>query len=127
MAKPGETGKEESSFLKKGEKNGGTSMFDSRLWDLAVKAMVPLCILLGGTIIGHEVRLGKIEDSRFTDHDGEIIKASIIEAIDRKVSEQIAAHEARPHRDAISYREWSQVLDRLTRIEQKIDRMEDAK
>lgn len=40
----------------------GVSTQREKLWDLAMKAAVPLSIILGGAIIAHEVKIGRHEE-----------------------------------------------------------------
>lgn len=52
-----------------------------RVWDIVLKALVPVSILLAGSLVSHEVRLAKIEESRFTERDASLMERRIIESI----------------------------------------------
>lgn len=41
-----------------------------KVWDLAMKASVPILIILGTALIRQEIRISRIEETRFTDSDG---------------------------------------------------------
>ena len=58
MATPGE-----SSVLKRGS-------LKDKVWEVLMKATIPISIIVGGVLIGHEVRISRIEETRFTDSDG---------------------------------------------------------
>lgn len=40
-----------------------------KFWDIAGKILVPLVFILGATLVGHEVRIAKMEGNRFTSQD----------------------------------------------------------
>ena len=62
-----------------------------RVWDLAMKATVPVAIILGAALIRHEVNLAQqaveirtINDSRFTDIDGLKMEKSLKQWIEQR-------------------------------------------
>lgn len=55
-----------------------------RLWELALKASVPLSVMLAGILVTHEIRLTKIEEyraveeaHRFSRAAGEVLKSQM--------------------------------------------------
>lgn len=60
--------------------NEKTKLSD-KVWEILVKVMVPVGIIAAGTIIGHEIRLTRIESNRFTDHDAGELRKDIMQAL----------------------------------------------
>lgn len=42
----------------------------SKVWEILMKATVPLSVIIGSALVTHEVRIAKLEESRFTGSDG---------------------------------------------------------
>ena len=56
-------------------------MNGSKIWEIALKALVPISILIGSVLIAHEVRISKIESNRFTDKDAAVHEAAMKEYV----------------------------------------------
>lgn len=56
----------------------------NKVWDVLLKATVPISIIIGGALIGHEVRISRIEASRFTNADGLRLERDIRSWIDTR-------------------------------------------
>lgn len=56
----------------------------ARVWDMLLKAMVPLSVVIGGALIGHEVRLSRIEDTRFTKENGLQLERSFRQWVEQR-------------------------------------------
>jgi hypothetical protein len=44
-----------------------------------MKLSVPVSIAVGGALIAHEVRIARIEETRFTKHDAAVLKNTLVE------------------------------------------------
>lgn len=55
-----------------------------RIWDVLMKGAVPISIALAGAVIKHEVELGKIQETRFTQAQGLEMKADVMEQVRRE-------------------------------------------
>lgn len=52
----------------------------ARTWDIVAKLTVALVVALASATIAQEVRIARIESSRFTDRDGAALEARIMSA-----------------------------------------------
>ena len=66
----------------------------SPLWEILLRATVPLALLSGGALVAHEIRLSTIEETRFTDRDGSTLTTEIIEWVEDRYprTDLIQAH-----------------------------------
>lgn len=55
-----------------------------KVWDVLMKATVPVSIIVGGALIGHEVRIARIEETRFTDVEGYQLQAQVKDWIEQR-------------------------------------------
>lgn len=68
----------------------------ARAWDIAIKLLVPLSLIAAGAMVNHEVRLSRIEESRFTQQDGYILEEKTASAEDvRDVKRLLEALDSR--------------------------------
>ena len=49
------------------------------LWEILKVTAVPLAFALGGFLFGHEIRISKIEETRFTDQDAAEMYRELLE------------------------------------------------
>lgn len=54
----------------------------SWLWDVFLKATVPLTVLIGSVIISHEIRISKVEEYRFDRTDAAQLREDIKSWVD---------------------------------------------
>ena len=86
-----------------------------KIWDVVLKASVPLSLLLGSALITHEVRLSKIEATHFTREDSYKLRAALHKEIEERYPPKWL-------RQKVQHIE--QVLDR---IEHRIHELEKAR
>jgi hypothetical protein len=55
-----------------------TERHSARLWDIALKAVIPVVIALTGWVVAMEVRVSVIESSRFTPRDGQVLRDDLV-------------------------------------------------
>lgn len=56
----------------------------AKVWDVLIKATVPVSIVIGSALIAHEVRIAKLEDSRFTTADAYQLEHRVVRALEAK-------------------------------------------
>jgi hypothetical protein len=49
----------------------------SKVWEYALKTLVPVSVIMGSALVVHEVRLSVIESNRFTTKDAAVLKEQI--------------------------------------------------
>lgn len=59
------------------QKKPTSNGLSERIWDMATKAAVPLSLLIGGAMVAHEIRITKLEETRFTTIDAERMRREI--------------------------------------------------
>jgi hypothetical protein len=55
-----------------------------KIWDLALRTMIPVVMTVAAVVITHEVRISNIEANRFTDRDGYEMQERIMEKLPPK-------------------------------------------
>lgn len=53
----------------------------SRIWNVVEKVAISLVFLIGSVIISHEIRIARLEETRFTAVDGETLRKEITAAM----------------------------------------------
>jgi hypothetical protein len=80
--------------------------------------MVPVSIVIAGALIGHEVRLAKIEANRFTDKDAAVMERRILaESPPSWLREDLREIKAMIMREA---NRTDEILNRMAKIEAKV-------
>lgn len=91
------------------------SVVSDRVWDFASKAAMPACVVLASVLITHEIRLSKIEATRFALSDAHRLRSEIESDIEKRYPPKWL-------RQKVQHIE--QVLDR---IEHRIHELEKAR
>lgn len=61
-----------------------TRSLSDRIWDIATKLSVPAVLAAGAAIIAHEIRISRLEATRFSRSDGLVLERDVREWMDER-------------------------------------------
>lgn len=86
------------------------SKTSDRIWQVASKISIYLSILIGATLIAHEIRIATIESNRFTNKDGNQLKEDMRDYMDKALKEDFADIKA----------DQKEIIQRLRKVEDDV-------